>query len=165
MTELTQSYLKQILHYDPDTGVFTWIQQLGRAQIGCAAGHLRLDGYRHIRIHGRRYLAHRLAWFYICGTWPASDIDHRNGEKDDNRISNLRLATRSENGQNRRQAQSHSKSGLRGVSPCNKKRWRAQIKLNGRCRYLGIFPSKESAHHAYLKAKAVLHPFAEVNAL
>src|SRR3989304_2031824 len=87
---ITQSALKQIIHYDPDTGVFTWIVNRGRkAKSGYLAGVISDLGYRRIQISGRKHYAGRLAWLYMTGSQPVNEIDHINGVRDDDRFSNL----------------------------------------------------------------------------
>lgn len=156
---LTQSRLKELLHYCPVTGVFTWIVARQRARCGDAAGRINHDGYRQIGIDGKRYSTHRLAWLYMTGEWPERQIDHRNGVRDDNRWSNLREATNAENGQNRG-VRSNSTSGFMGVTWSKKLgMWQAQIGIAGRVKYLGYFTTQEDAHAAYLAAKAKHHQF------
>lgn len=94
---LSLALLRSCLAYDPDTGVFTRLKTDNpnpAAVVGGVAGHVQPHGYRHIRVGDHRYLAHRLAWFYVYGVWPADEIDHINRDRDDNRISNLRLVDR-----------------------------------------------------------------------
>ena len=90
--KLTQEYLKSILHYDPETGVFTWIGKTStktRAIIGMNAGYIRPDGYRYIKIYNRAYNASRLAFVYMEGYWPEHEVDHRNRIRDDDRWKNF----------------------------------------------------------------------------
>ena len=159
MAELTQSYLKERLHYDPETGIFTWAVGCKGNRAGDAAGSLKPSGYRQIMIDGRLYRAHRLAWLYVYGKWPADLIDHINGLRDDNRIVNLREATAAENQQNRT-ANANNASGFMGVywhkRDC---KWRSHIKIEGRVKHLGCFDTPETASAAYLDAKAELHTF------
>ncbi len=142
--------LKQVLSYAPTTGVFRWRSALNsRALPGRIAGSAYSRGARIIRIDGRRYLAHRLAWLYVHGEWPADEIDHRNGNPDDNRIANLRDASCRQNSQNRKLPRNNS-SGFKGVSWHKKRRrWVATIMCNGRARALGRFLRKEDAAAAY----------------
>lgn len=157
---LTQARLKEALHYDRKAGVFTWREPRPGLRVGDTAGCLRPDGYVVIRIDGVLYRANRLAWLYVHGRWPAADAEHRNGVRSENRIRNLREATRSQNLQNLRRAKTNNASGLLGV--CLHRRsgkWRATIKANGKQQHLGLFTNKNEAHAAYLKAKRELHPF------
>jgi hypothetical protein len=154
--------LRQILSYDPKTGVFTWrvgSPRGGRQIAGNVAGNLGVEGYRHIRIKKRLYLAHRLAWLYVTGDWPGGDIDHKNGVPGDNRFANLREVTHAANMQNSKRRK-HNTSGFKGVrlSAAKKnKRWFATIQKDGRMVYLGTFPTPEEAHAAYRKAAEVHH--------
>lgn len=164
MSELTAERLRSLLHYNPETGEFTWlVSRAGNAKAGYVAGFDNGDGYRKVRVDSHPYQAHRLAWLYIHGSWPNGHIDHINGNPSDNRIANLREATNSQNLQNRYRASSNSKSRLLGVSFDPKRgKWAAQIEVDGRCRFLGRYESADAAHAAYLKAKAALHPFATI---
>lgn len=155
--------LKELLTYYPDAGVFVWSHAKvgkgrGRIEPGTIAGSLNpYRGYIYLKIDQRMYSAHRLAYFYVNGAWPADEIDHINGDKTDNRINNLRPATRSQNGMNTR-AKSRNTSGIKGVD-WNKKqqRWRARIRtLKGR-KDLGGFLTKEEAAAAYARAAHELH--------
>lgn len=146
------------LTYCADSGRFTWIagQRAGRV-----AGTLRPDGYRQIRLCGESILEHRLVWLYVHGAWPENDVDHRNGDRGDNRLANLRAATRAENKQNENAAHRDSSTGLRGVSWNEAgQAWDARICRDRRTHHLGLFPSPEAAHQAYRRAKAVMHPYA-----
>lgn len=155
--------LRQVLDYDPETGVFRWRERLMvRNRIGDVAGTIRKDGRREIGINRRTYLAHRLAWLHVHGVWPDSDIDHRNGIPDDNRIANLRLATRAQNLQNLQHVRSTNTSGYTGVQR-QKNKWRADISLNRQHHFLGLFDTAEEASAAYRRAKAEMHPFWEAS--
>lgn len=157
--DLTQERLKELLHYDPETGVFTWRVRRGGIKPGSAAGSVSPQGYVRINIGGHLYLRHRLAWLYSRGSWPDQDIDHINGVYGDDRVGNLRQCSKSENGQNR-PARQPSVSGLIGVSwKISHKKWRARITLNLKSKTLGYYNSKEEAHAAYLSAKSQLHTF------
>ncbi len=159
--ELTAERLMAALHYDPATGVFTRLVRSSNALAGDVAGGVTSSGYRYISVYGRQYAAHRLAWLYTHGDWPLGEIDHINGVKTDNRISNLRDCSTSENQQNRRRAQSNNlSSGLLGVTFHKQvNRWSANISLKGKHNHLGLFDNPEKAHVAYIKAKADFHPF------
>lgn len=154
---LTVARLKSLLHYDPETGVFTRRVARTNAPAGSIAGSKRDDGYLTIYI-GHAYTSHRLAWFYFYDRWPASQIDHINGNRSDNRISNLREVTRSQNSQNIGGAyRNNVSSGLLGAYRHEKGKWHARIQLNGKANSLGLFDTPEAAHAAYLAAKAVIH--------
>lgn len=154
---MDQQRLRELLDYDVETGRFVWRQANKRVKAGTVAGYVGSDGYVRIRASGTRFLAHRLAWFYVHGTWPAGEIDHINGDRSDNRIANLRDATTSINQQNQRQARTNNRSsGLLGVTR-KRSKWQAQIETNGRNVFLGCYSTKEDAHLAYLKAKRERH--------
>lgn len=160
MNALDSTLLRQILNYDPDTGIFTWKKKISKkVVIGTEAGCLRND-YVTINIMGKRYQAHRLALIYIHGHCDSYDVDHINGNKSDNRISNLRFATRSENKQNILKKQPNNKSGYTGVDwHKSSNAWRATITIMRKQKHLGIFKTPEEAHEAYIQAKKQLHPF------
>ena len=160
---ITQNILALNLSYDPLTGLFTWIKQLGRAKKGNIAGTINSNGYVQIRLNGKIYLAHRLAWLYVHGEMPVSILDHINMDKKDNRIANLRLATKSQNSQNTLISAANT-SGYKGVSWSEPaKKWRANIKLNQKSKHLGVFDSKEEAHIAYRKAAQEMHTYNNCN--
>jgi hypothetical protein len=159
MTELTQERLKELLSYDPETGIFINLKSRGTAKIGSVAG-CKNRGYVCIRINSKSYLAHRLAWLYVHGNFPEKYLDHMNEIRDDNRIINLRLATNQENQHNRSSANSDSASGYLGVGWHKQYgKWMTRIQLNGRRKHLGFFNTAEEASEAYLAAKRDLHPF------
>jgi hypothetical protein len=111
----------------------------------------------HVRLDGHDYLGHRLAWLHFYGRWPRLNPDHRNCDPSDNRIGNLREATKSQNGSNRGK-QRNNKSGFKGVSwHKTRKRWVAFIERDGKSRYLGLFNEPEDAHAAYCAAAERLY--------
>lgn len=153
MSTITQDRLKSLLSYDSETGVFTWRINVSNRLKGTVAGSVRANGYLVIKISGRNYRAHRLAWLYAYGVWPKEQIDHRNGDRKDNRVNNLREATHQENQMNQK-FHADNTSGFRGVNwHTRAKKWVAQIQKGGRSRYLGSFPTPEAASAAY-EAKA-----------
>jgi hypothetical protein len=154
---LTAEQVRELLDYDPETGRFTWRIAPRGHKAGSQAGCIDSYGYVVIRIAGAGHKAHRLAWLIAYGEWPDDQIDHINGERSDNRIANLRSLTNQGNQQNRRTAHRGNSSGLLGVSP-KRGKWRAQIKVDGEKRHIGMFDTPEAAHAAYLEAKRKLHP-------
>jgi hypothetical protein len=151
--------MRNKLRYDPETGDFFWLIDSPRTKIGQKAGWPNDSGYRLISVNGRKYRAHHLAWYFIYGVFPTNQLDHINGIRDDNRISNLREATDAQNRQNMAK-RSDNKSGYIGVywaAWANK--WRAEIAANGVKRKLGYFNTIDDAVTAYLAAKAKIHQF------
>lgn len=164
MVVLTQDRLRQVIHYCQASGSFTWKKRSdGKTNwnaryAGTAAGSLSSDGYLQVRIDGKRYSAHRLAWLYVYGSWPVFDTDHKNGNRLDNRILNLRDVPHQENMQNARKPRVNSMTGLLGASFDKQSgKYRAQIRFGGKVRHLGYFPDPESAHAAYLSVKREYH--------
>jgi hypothetical protein len=157
MSALTQKRLRELLHYDPESGIFSnRVQRIG-SPIGKVVGTPNSNGHLQIMISRRLYMAHRLAWLYVYGVWPTSRLDHKNRQKTDNRIANLREVSPSENCQNV-DLYTNNTSGLKGV--CwrkNEQRWSATICHQHKQIHLGYFDTKESAHLAYRVAATVLH--------
>lgn len=155
MTALTHKKLCELLSYDPETGIFVW---KSGAFLGRIAGSRTSDGYLRIGVLRVRYKAHRLAWFYCHKSWPLHDIDHIDGVRTNNAISNLRDVKHSSNAQNKRVAQINNSTGMLGVSFSRKeKKFRARILVKGKRICLGFYPSPEDAHAAYLQAKRIHH--------
>lgn len=154
--------LKRVFNYDPQTGIFTRridSGRHGRWKAGTPAGCKNSLGYTVVRIGPTLYAAHRLAFLYVFGEWPAVGIDHKDGNKSNNKIDNLRLATQAENLQNRRAAQRNSSSGILGVYWSKRKlRWIASLK-SGDDRHHSSHLTAEAAASAYEGAKRELHPF------
>ena len=148
------------LAYSQETGVFTWRTSTRGHRAGAIAGSVHAGhGYVSISVGGRRFFAHRLAWLVTNGQWPPLGIDHINGNRSDNRISNLRLATRSENQQNLRGPMRNNAAGVLGVCLVKSGKFQAQITVDGRQQYLGLHPTPEAASGVYLAAKAQQHPY------
>lgn len=149
---LDTARLRELLHYNPLSGEFRWLVRLGtRCPIGGVAGSLTKSGYISIRIDGRPYQAHRLAWLHMRGAWPLSQIDHKNGVRNDNRIDNLRDVDGATNSQNMRSIEGawwHSRVG----------KWTAGLTVRNKKHHVGYFDSKEEARAAYIDAKRRLHP-------
>ncbi|QCQ98535.1 HNH endonuclease signature motif containing protein [Brevundimonas sp. SGAir0440] len=156
--ELTQSLLQEYLSYDEKTGVFTWLKSNRK---GKTAGNINNNGYIHIGLCGQAYQAHRLAWFYVHGVWPKDEIDHKDRNRANNAIKNLREATRTQNAWNS-EAQVNNKSGIKGVHQCKRtKKWIAWLMHNKKNTRLGSFKTKEEAAAAYQGAATlVFGPFA-----
>jgi len=154
---LTAEVVREWLDYNPETGVFYWLKRRNKLQIGDVAGSKDYRGYIRIRLHKKRCMAHRLAWLIVHGNWPVLEIDHINGIRDDNRLSNLREATRAQNTQNKRR-QKNNTSGFKGVHfNVREKRFQADIKARGTALRLGFYDTAEEAYQAYCEAAHQLH--------
>jgi len=155
---LTQKVLHSLIDYRPETGEMFWKVKMGRCEVGERAGCLTPQGYYRITIYQNHYAGHHLAWLYVYGYFP-ENIDHKNNQRHDNRIENIREATTEENSFNRR-IQSNNKIGFKGVTKyenIKKKKYRAQITKRGKVRVLGYFYTAEEAHAAYVEAGLKLH--------
>ena len=158
---MSTEYLRERLQYAPETGAFTWQakrevtrhdRMFNTRFAGQTAGSLTAKGYVTIGIDGAYYMAHKLALFYVTGEWPHGDVDHENRNKQDNRVANLRVATRSQNKGNAG-PYATSKSGERGVSWYQKtQKWVAQICVDGRKKTLGYYEDIDAAKAAYRTA-------------
>lgn len=155
---MKQHDLRRILHYDPATGAFTWAEKTAnKVVVGAVAGCTNRAGYIVIGINGKLYYAHQLAWLYQTGEW-VERIDHRDGDRSNNRWGNLRPATPQQNALNSRRAASNT-SGFKGVSwHKGAGRWSAYIILDGKKRHLGLHDRAEDAHAAYLAAATAVQP-------
>lgn len=170
MADLTADRLREIVAYDPLTGIFTWRVSRGyrgiKGKPGDRAGSYNKKlGYRAIGIDKKSYYEHRLAILYMTGMWPSAVVDHvKNGDGFDNRAENLRPATRAQNRANTFYKKPGATSALRGVSWHRRaSKWQAHIVDNGRDVYLGLFLSEELAHDAYREAAArIFGEFANV---
>lgn len=160
-TPLTAERLRQLFAYDPSTGIFIRLVNRRKFKAGAIAGYSHSGGYQRIMVDWVTYQAHRLAWLYSYGVWPAHELDHINGQRGDNRIANLREATSVQNHANMR-LHSRNTSGFKGVSwrgNC----WRATISHRNKAVHLGNFATPEEAHAAYCaKAKELFGEFARV---
>jgi len=154
MDDITQGELKELLDYNPDTGVFTIKKKYAKNVIvGKVVGTGNGKGYLRISLINRRYLSHRLAWLYVHGEWPDDQIDHINHDRSDNRIENLRCVSNSGNQKNATITK-RNRSGVVGVH-WNKssRKWHAQIKNEGVYDYLGLFDSLDDARKARKRAE------------
>jgi hypothetical protein len=153
--DLLLETLDRYLHYDPETGLFTWkVAASSRRAAGSMAGTLHTGGYWTIRVRGCRGFAHRIAWAMHYREDPEHmEVDHINCNRLDNRIINLRLVDRVDNQRNRAGANKNSRSGLRGVYyHARTNKWRAQLGYDYRSTHLGLFDTPEEAHAAFLAA-------------
>jgi hypothetical protein len=158
---ITQEILKELLHYDPTTGIFTWkVKVWPGGIIGSIAGSIGWKGYWEVKLHSKKYKGHRLAWFYVYGIWPSNQIDHKDRIKLNNAIDNLRDVPQTINQQNRIEAQRNNLStGFHGVSYDKESgKYRARIKTDGIRKHLGRYETAELAYAAYLSAKKMYHP-------
>jgi hypothetical protein len=153
---LTQAELQSKLHYDSETGIFTWINCGCKKFNGLVAGHSNNRGYLNIHFNSKLYLNHQLAWMYIYGYIPKY-IDHINGDKHDNRIANLREATNQQNCLNKKLNKNNT-SGIKGVSWYKpSKKWYAQLSINGKIKNLGYFEDIELAELVVKEAREKYH--------
>jgi len=152
--------IKDYLKYNPETGVLTWRERpSNRVHVGDVAGSPHGNGYISLRCCGRKYYAHRVAWYLTFGQWP-NNIDHINGDGTDNRLENLRDVSPTENHRNQR-IRKNCLSGHMGVRWSERdKRWRAYITVEGVQKNLGSYKAKADAISARRRAEdeAGFHP-------
>ena len=160
----TPEVLRQLMTYDPETGKLFWKERgpeqaawnrawAGKETFTAPSGH----GYRVGHINGSKYYAHRVAFAYVHGKWPDAHIDHINGDRADNRLSNLRPATNSENMRNMSAPRSN-KSGAKGVSWSSARmKWEARIRTDAGSKFLGYFDTVHEAAEAYRRAALEFH--------
>lgn len=175
MRNLTAEELRNLVHYDPLTGVFAWLPRTPELfddgfrskEHNCAIWNARYagkatgcpngKGYLHIIIWHVNYDAHLLAWLYMTGEWPSHLVDHEDRDPANNRWANLREATRSENAVNSLM-RANNTSGFKGACRGEgRKKWQANIRADGKLHYLGSFDTPEAAHAAYCEASKRLH--------
>jgi hypothetical protein len=153
---ITHEELINLINYDPLSGIMTWKVERYKAPKGEECGWLTDQGYRSVKVLSKTYLVHRLAWFYMTSNWPKELIDHKNGNRTDNRFENLREATRQQNGRNGRRHKDN-KCGYKGVRWHKAaQKWVAQIGVEGKRLHIGSFDKIEDAVDAYRKS-AILH--------
>jgi hypothetical protein len=156
MTKLTQRVLHEMLDYDKDSGIFIWkVRSAQRIRIGDIAGSVVAKGYIGIKLLGKRYLAHRLAWLYVNGEFPDGFVDHANTVRTDNRINNLRLCTRQENKRNGKLYKNNT-SGFRGVEFKNNG-WEGSLRVGDQIVYVGRFKTAVEASTAVEKQAEKIH--------
>ena len=152
MSKLTHEQLLNALHYNPETGHFTWrTTRSSNAVSGSRAGTNVTNGYRQINFSGKRYLEHRLAWFYVHGHEPTMTVDHINMVRSDNRISNLRVVTIQENTRNQPSHRDGKKTGVSWHRDVSK--WRAYITIDRKFIHLGLFDDYETAVNVRSRAE------------
>lgn len=157
---LNVNRLNEVLSYDSETGEFSWkISPRNRTLPGDKAGYMNDGGYMMCVIDKQKIRLHHAAWAMSFGEMPDGNLDHINGVRHDNRISNLRIATKSQNMQNTAVRQDN-KTGIKGVHfRKDTGKYSAQIVVDGKATYLGCFDSLEGAENARLQAEIELHPF------
>lgn len=145
--------LKELLEYNPATGEFFWrVSNSPGVKIGDIAGSVYANGYRYIQVEGLDYRVGRLAWYFVTGEDPLDFIDHKNGQRDDNRFENLRVATNSQNQANRGIPKNNT-SGVKGVRwQSSRGKWIAMITIHGKAINLGCYDSIVDAAKAYRNA-------------
>jgi hypothetical protein len=156
---ISHEELKRLLHYDPETGVWTWRVKIHPMQtpVGQPIRAVHRLGYVHFSIGGRKYLGHRLAWFYMTGKWPVAQIDHKDLNPSNNKWTNIRESTQTQNMGNLGLSPKN-KIGLKGVHWAKKqKKFNAQIRSKGRNTHLGYFSCPAAAHFAYIIAADIAH--------
>jgi hypothetical protein len=157
-SNLTHQRLKELVSYDKETGNFFRNVPVANIKAGLVVARPAKNGYVRMHIDGHLYYLHRLAWFYEHNEWPVA-IDHIDGNKINNKISNLRSATYGQNLQNRSKV-TNAKSGFRGAYFHPKtKNWQSKIMLNGKVKSLGYYKTPEEAHQAYVDGKKKFHTF------
>ena len=157
MTDLTQERLKELLHYDEDTGVFVWRHSSFGVNEGDIAGCENSNGYIRIKIDGQSYKSHRLAVLYCIGSWPVNQIDHIDGVRTNNSIFNLREATQTENVRNSRIFHNNT-SGVKGVNWNKLKcKWQARLSTDVGRKHLGYFTTIEEADKVVRAAREKYH--------
>jgi hypothetical protein len=150
---ITRERLIELVLYNPIDGSFVWrYSRGGHIKQGEPAGFPHYSGYITLKLDGKMYQAHRLAWLWVYGRWPKEEIDHENLNRADNKINNLREATHSQN-QHNTSAYKNNSTGMKGVTYLKQnKKWMAQIQRNKQNYYLGVYNTPEEAHVAYKTA-------------
>ena len=156
--KLTQERLKELFSYDQKTGIFRRKVARGNQSSGAIPGtKLHPNGRKYMHVDGHTYFSYRLAWLYVYGSFPKGEVDHRDCNKRNDSIDNLREATRRINSQNKKIAMANNKSGYLGVNKRGN-RYRARIRVDGKLINIGQFSTPQEAHEAYMRQKTKLHP-------
>ena len=154
---ISHALLLDLAKYDQDTGLWSWNKNRRFCSHGKRAGSITRYGYIKVSLLGKNYQAHRLAWFYMTGSWPKHEIDHINGVRDDNRFSNLREATPTQNQANKKMRKDNT-SGFKGVCwDKSKGKWQSSLSIKGSTRFLGRFDTPEEAYKAFEAASIEVH--------
>lgn len=156
--DLEVEQLDALFVYDPFTGSLKWRTTKGsRAQAGSEVGYNHGPGYRRVEIDGVGYMVHRIIWCMVYREWPTFFVDHENLDKADNRLDNLRPATRSQNAYNRPRACNNT-SGVKGVSwHKQKQQWYARVAHAGKTVFAKAFDFLEDAERAVIAIRYKLH--------
>lgn len=150
---ITRAELLSVLVYTPETGVWTWLVDRGRARAGGPAGKINSNGYRVIVYEGVEYRSAVLAWFYMTGEWPKGTVDHENRRRSDDRWLNLRVANGTEQNINRGTPRNNT-SGTVGVNwDDNRGKWCVRVQRYGKRRFVGYFNTIEEANRARIAAE------------
>jgi len=162
---LTAEEARRLFDYDPDTGRLIWrVTLCNRAVSGRVASTKNDSGYLMVKVQGRAYRQHRVAWLIMTGSWPAEEIDHINGDRSDNRLCNLREATRVQNAQNTARPRNATNDRRGVIWHKRAKKWVAQISVDGITRYLGTYSDLEQASQVYQdEAKKLRLDFARID--
>jgi hypothetical protein len=159
MTDISYNRLIELVDYDFETGLFTRKKAVGRSFEARVLGYQKNNGYVAFTLDSKKYYAHRLAWLFVHKKFPTHDVDHIDGNRANNKISNLRDIPRSLNLENTIKAKSSNKStGLIGSylhEPTGK--FMSRIQVNKKDKYLGLYETAQLAHEAYMNAKKQLH--------
>lgn len=148
---LTADRLRALLQYEAETGLFFHRRKVNQTDIGTPAGWINEHGYRVMCVDGHKYMAHRLAWLFVKGEWPADEIDHVDADRLNNQMCNLRAATVFQNARNKKSARNNA-LGVKGVQVHETGKYRARIFVDGKHKSLGLHDTIEQASAAYDEA-------------
>ncbi len=163
-SSFSQAELREKVRYDSESGLFYSLRKTARSSVGDVVTNIRPDGYCRVNVFGGKFLAHRLAWFYMMGVWPESDIDHIDGNPTNNSFSNLRVVARHENMQNIRRLRKNSQTGVNGVSwHTARQKFVVQLSHRGDHKFGGHFNNIDDAIAALKRLKAEWHSYSPLN--
>lgn len=156
--DISAEMLRALVSYDPATGVFCWRSSAGGVMPGSVAGNLNSNGYEVLGLAGTKYRKHRLAWLYVHGVWPNGTIDHIDGNRKNNALSNLRDVPKQLNNQNRVRPGRANASGFLGVYWSEKRKgYLGQVSVDGKKKRRGPYKTLERAYQAYVELKRIHH--------